>query len=173
MKAYLLPALFISLSAGAQTSNWTETFKLPEGMTYRARSAGFDCGQFRSTYVAKPNRFKQIEFRQLAADKDLNKFLIEASFSGTEGQYCIYGAYLDRNRSSKTLDFTHSLIKTEGEEAGCMETQQFLDLQMSSMAYEGSRRGLRYIATQIINNESNEVCESGDVRIVFDRRFQE
>jgi hypothetical protein len=170
MKTLFVLVLTFSTLAHA---NWTETFKLPEGMTYRARTAGFDCGKFGNTYVSKPARFDQIDFKQLAADNKLNKFLIEAEFLGSKDKKCIYGAFLDRNRNLKTLDFTHSLIHTEGDVRDCSEIQSFLDQQMSSMMYEGSKRGLRYIATQIITNETNEVCSSGNVRVVFDRRYKE
>ncbi|WPU64730.1 hypothetical protein [Peredibacter starrii] len=174
MKTLAILTLFASTTLMAQT--WTETFKLPEGMTHRARTAGYDCGIFTSKYVSAPETFKSrsIEFKQLAADKDLNKFLFEAVYPGTEGQQCIYGIYLDRNRATKTLDFTHSLVVTaEGMEEGCKETQSFLDTELASVAYEPSKRGIRYIAVQIIKDTPNDVCENGNVRVVFDRRYTE
>lgn len=171
MKILLIASALLSTSVFAQET-WTETFKLPEGMTYRARAAGFDCGEFFKGYVNTPAEFEaqKITYRQLAADKDLNKFLIEATYPGADGSQCIYGSYLDRNRDDKTLDFTHSLIKTESSEENCVEGQAFLDFTMKKVSYEVSKRGIRYIATQVIAGE-NDVCESGIVRAVFDRKF--
>ncbi len=171
MKALILAAL---LPASAFAQEWTETFKLPEGTTYRARAAGYDCGAFGGAYVQAPATFRErgIEFKQLSADKDLNKFLFEAVFPGEHGQQCIYGVFLDRNRDDKTLDFTHSEIVTvERVQGGCSATQAFLDGELRSVAYEGSRRGLRYVAVQVVKDTPNDVCESGNVRVVFDRRF--
>ncbi|GEM_PF-6679484 len=175
MKLLLLVVALLSTSAFAQQA-WTETFKLPEGTTYRARAAGYDCGTFGSTYVAAPESFKSkgIEFKQLSADKDLNKFLFEAVYPSSEGKECIYGIFLDRNRDDKTLDFTHSLIKTEeGHEGFCQETKNFIDTELRSVAYEGSKRGLRYVAVEIVKETANDVCDTGSVRVVFDRRFVE
>ncbi|MES2527331.1 MAG: hypothetical protein V4598_09590 [Bdellovibrionota bacterium] len=171
MKMFIALAL-ISTSGFAQT--WTETFKLPEGTTFRARMTGFDCGTFGTTYVGAPEniRAQAVEFRQLAADKDLNKFLIEADYQGTDGQKCIYGVFLDRNRDTKTLDINHSEVKTtEGLEAGCESTRLFIDTLFTASGYEGSKRGLRYIAVNVVADTANDVCESGTVRTVFDRRL--
>jgi hypothetical protein len=176
MKTLILALTLVSASAMAQVTPWRETFKLPEGTTYRARTAGYDCGTFGNKYVAAPESFrtKGIEFKQLSADKDLNKFLFEASFPSTEGKECIYGIFLDRNRDDKTLDFTHSLIKTEeGNEDFCLETKNFIDTELRSVAYEGSKRGLRYVAVEIVKDQVNDVCDTNSVRVVFDRRFAE
>lgn len=72
-----------------------------------ARTAGYDCGTFGPTYVGTPETFRghHIKFKQLAADKDLNKFLFEAVFPGSKGQTCTYGVYLDLRRDTKTLDY--------------------------------------------------------------------
>lgn len=172
----LLAVLTLLTSTTLFAQSWTETYKLPEGTTHRARTAGYDCGTFGSTYVSAPENFKSrgIEFKQLSADKDLNKFLFEAYYPGTEGQQCVYGIFLDRSRATKTLDFTHSEVKTtEGMEEGCKDTQNFLDTELASVAYEASKRGIRYIAVQIVKDTANDVCESGNVRVVFDRRFTE
>jgi hypothetical protein len=168
MKSLLIASVLFSGSVMAQDS-WTETYKIPQGITYRARMAGFDCGEFGNKYVSAPSDFiaNKIQYRQLAADKDLNIFLIEATYPSAMGESCLYGVYLDRNRDDKTLDFNHSIVSGEGCEAG----KEFLDHRMSKVTYEGSKRGLRYIATQVITDESNDVCESGNVRAVFDRRF--
>lgn len=169
---YLLFATAL-FSSNVFAQEWVEAFKLPEGTTYRARAAGYDCGSFGSTYVDTPESFRahNVEFKQLSADKDLNKFLIEAAYPGVEGQVCKYGVFLDRNRDNKTLDFTHSLIVTSGLEEDCLTTKSFLDEQLVSAAYEGSRRGLRYVAVEVIKDEVNVVCDSDKVRIVFDRRY--
>ena len=173
MKTLLLATALLSTSAFAQ--DWTETFKLPEGITFRARAAGYDCGTFGSKYVAAPESFKSlnIEFKQLAADKDLNKFLFEAVYPSSEGQTCTYGIYLDRSRDTKTLDFNHSVVQTAGSEESCLEGKDFLDSKLVSANYEGSKRGLRYVAVNVMTDEANDVCENGTVRIVFDRRFVE
>ena len=174
MKSLLLTAVLLAPAAWAQAT-WTETFKLPEGITYRALAAGYDCGTFGNSYVGTPESFRahNIEFKQLAADKDLNKFLFEAVFTPAEGQTCTYGVYLDRNRDNKTLDFTHSLIVTNGAEEACAAGKAFLDQQLVAVQYEGSRRGLRYVAVEVIKDEPNDVCETRSVRIVFDRRLSE
>ena len=176
MKTFTLAVLVLSTTAFAQVSPWTETFKLPEGTTYRARTAGYDCGTFGNKYVQAPESFRHrgIEFKQLSADKDLNKILFEAVYPSTQGKECIYGIFLDRNRDNKTLDFTHSLVKTEeGNEEACLETQQFIDTELQTVAYEGSKRGLRYVAVEIVKDTPNDVCETNSVRVVFDRRFAE
>ena len=173
MKFFIALALMTSASAFAQ---YTETFKLPEGTTHRARAVGYDCGTFGTTYKPAPENFRSrgIEFKQLSADKDLNKFLFEAYYPGSEGNTCIYGIYLDRARDTKTLDFTHSVVKTtEGLEDTCLETKEFIDQELKSNAYEASKRGIRYIAVQVVKDTQNDVCESGNVRVVFDRRFAE
>lgn len=173
MKNLLLVTVLLATNVVAQ--EWSETFKLPEGITFRARTAGYDCGTFSATYVMAPETFRaqNIEFKQLAADKDLNKFLFEAVYPGVDGNICTYGVYLDRSRDTKTLDFTHSLVKTEGTEDSCFEGKSFLDRQLTSVAYEGSKRGIRYVAVQIVKDEVNDVCESNNVRVVFDRRLAE
>ena len=153
---------------------WTETFKLPEGTTYRAKAAGFDCGTFNHKYVQAPIEYRerQVEFKQLSADKDLNKFLFEAVYPAENGVTCTYGVFFDRSRDTKTLNLTHSaVVTTEGNEEACIAGQNFLDAQLTSLPYEGSKRGLRYIAAQILTETANDVCESGNVRIVFDRRL--
>lgn len=174
MKVLFLAVTMLA-TTGVLAQEWTETFKLPEGITFRARTTGYDCGTFTTNYVAAPGSFQalNIEFKQLAADKDLNKFLFEAVYPGTEGNTCTYGVYLDRSRDTKTLDFTHSLIKTDGSEESCSTAKAFLDTQLASVAYEGSKRGIRYVAVQIIKDEVNDVCENGNVRVVFDRRLAE
>lgn len=174
MKTLIIAMTLASGNLLAQS--WTETFKLPEGTTHRARTAGYDCGTFGSKYVTAPEILSSrgVEFKQLSADKDLNKFLFEASYPGVQGNTCLYGIYLDRSRATKTLDFTHSFVKTdEGLELGCLETKEFLDAQLKSVGYEPSKRGLRYIAVDVMKDEANEVCESNQVRVVFDRRYAE
>lgn len=172
MKTLLLATVLLSGASFAQ--DWSETFKLPEGITYRAAADGYDCGTFgpETDYVPAPASFQSlgIEFKQLAADKDLNKFLFEAIFPGAEGQSCIYGIYLNRSRDTKTLDFDHSEIVSEGNPETCNIGKEFLDTQLASVGYEGSKRGLRYVAVDVMKDVNNEVCESGQVRIVFDRR---
>lgn len=174
MKLLMLLAL-ISSSAFAQET-WTETYKLPEGTTFRARGVGYDCGTFitaTQSYVGAPTMIseRKIDFKQFSADKDLNKFLIEIEYPGTEGEKCIYGMFLDRNRDTKNLDFTHSLITTKGTQESCLETKEFMDKEFTNLPYEASKRGIRFVAVSLIQDEANDVCESGTVRTVFDRRF--
>lgn len=176
MKFLIALSLLATSSVFAQ--KWTETYKLPEGTTYRARAVGYDCGTFvtGNSYKEAPENFRSrgIEFKQLSADKDLNKFLFEAYYPGTQGNTCIYGIYLDRNRETKTLDLTHSVVTTtDGLEDTCKETQEFIDQELRSNAYEASKRGIRYVAVQVVKDTPNDVCESGNVRVVFDRRFVE
>lgn len=168
MKTMILALSLFSTAAFAQ--EWTETFKLPEGMTYRARMAGYDCGKFTTKYVSAPENVRSttLVFRQLAADKDLNKFLIEGEYPGTEGQICKIGLYLDRNRETKTLDFTHSLL---GTAEGCDGQRSNIEALLTSAAYEPSPRGIRYLAVNVLTDTANDVCESGTVRAVFDRRL--
>lgn len=172
MKTFIALFALVTTSVSAQT--WTETYKLPEGTTYRARMAGYDCGTFGSSYVEAPLEFtqNQVEFKQLSADKDINKFLIEASYPGAQGQSCVYGVFLDRDRATKTFKFAHSVITTEdGMGEGCEATKVFLDARFQDVAYEASKRGIRYIAVEVVKDGAREVCESGSVRAIFDRRF--
>lgn len=174
MKTVLFLATAL-IATNVMAQEWTETFKLPEGITFRARTAGYDCGTFTTNYVTAPESFRalNIQFKQLAADKDLNKFLFEAVYPGSEGNTCTYGVYFDRSRDTKTLDFNHSLIKTEGSDESCSEAKAFLDEKLASVAYEASKRGIRYVGVEILKDEVNDVCENGTVRVVFDRRLAE
>ena len=166
MKFITLSLLVISSSVMA------ETFKLPAGITFRAKGVGYDCGEFTSdAYKPAPKAYaeKNINFLQLAADKDLNTFLIEASFPNAEGVECIYGAFFNRSRDSKTLDLDHSELVSAAEASSCAETVDFLDKNLSSVKYFASKRGIRFIAVELLN-EQNEICENNNVRTVFDRR---
>ncbi len=174
MKTLILAAALFSTGVIAQ--EWTETFKLPEGTTFRARGVGYDCGTFittTETYVRAPQVIidKNIDFKQFAADKDLNKFLIEIEYPGSTGEKCIYGMFLDRDRDNKALNFTHSQLKTAGSDESCLETKDFLDNEYRVLPYEASKRGIRFVAVTLVQDTANEVCESGTVRTVFDRRF--
>ncbi len=174
MKALMIATALFSTGVFAQT--WTETYRLPEGTTFRARTAGYDCGKFitsTESYVSAPEILfsRGVEFKQLSADKELNKFLFEAEYPSVNGEKCVYGIFLDRNRETKTLDFTHSIITTTDAPEACAETKDFLDNQLKSVQYEGSKRGLRYVAVQVIKDTPNDVCETNNVRVVFDRRF--
>ena len=166
MKLIALSLLVLS------TSVMAETFKLPAGITFRAKGVGYDCGEFSTApYKPAPKDYaeKKINFLQLAADKDLNTFLIEATFPNTEGEQCIYGAFFNRSRDSKTLDLDHSELVTTADPFSCAETIAFLDKSLSSVKYFASKRGIRFIAVELLN-EQNEICENNNVRVVFDRR---
>lgn len=168
MKLLLLLTLTIS------SALYAETFKLPQGTTFRAQADGFDCGVFgpESDYVAAPALFSErdITFFQLAADKELNYFLLELSYPGLGGEVCTYGAFFDRSRETKRLNLTHSALVTNGASEDCVATQDWLNQRLASLSYEPSKRGIRYIALTLIEDESNDVCESRFVRAVFDRR---
>ena len=165
MKFIALPLLMLS------TTVMAETFKLPAGITFRAKGVGYDCGEFTTDYKPAPKIYaeKNINFLQLSADKDLNTFLIEATFPNQDGVNCIYGAFFNRSRDSKTLDLDHSELVTSASPESCQETINFLDKNLSSVKYFASKRGIRYIAVELLN-ESNEVCENNNVRMVFDRK---
>lgn len=153
------------------TSVMAETFKLPAGTTFRAKGVGYDCGEFTTDYKPAPKVYaeKHINFLQLSADKDLNTFLIEATFPNQDGVECIYGAFFNRSRDSKTLDLDHSELVTTASPESCQETIDFLDKNLSSVKYFASKRGIRYIAVELLN-EANEVCENNTVRTIFDRK---
>ena len=170
MKLIALSLLVLS------TTVMAETFKLPAGITFRAKGVGFDCGEFTNDpYKPAPIAYaeKNINFIQLAADKDLNTFLIEAIFPNDAGIECTYGAYFNRSRDSKTLDLDHSELITvadaDADADSCAETVAFLDKNLSSIKYFASKRGIRFIAIELLNGP-NEVCENNNVRAVFDRR---
>lgn len=166
MKLIALSLLVLSTSVVA------ETFKLPAGITFRAKGVGYDCGEFSTDpYKSAPKDYaeRKINFLQLAADKDLNTFLIEATFPNAQGVECTYGAFFNRSRDAKTLDLDHSELVTSADPASCAETINFLDKNLSSVKYFASKRGIRFIAVELLN-EQNEVCENKNVRTVFDRR---
>lgn len=165
MKLIALSILVLS------TSVMAETFKLPAGTTYRAKGVGYDCGEFTTDYKPAPAVYaeKKINFLQFSADKDLNTFLIEATFPNAEGVECIYGAFFNRSRENKTLDLDHSELVTTANPESCKETIQWMDKNLTSVNYYASKRGIRFIAVELLN-EKNDVCENGIVRTVFDRR---
>lgn len=145
-----------------------------EATTHRVKSIGYDCGEFFKGPSAAPVEFtdKGVEFTRLDADKDLNFFLVKAVLTSKEGKTCDYGVFLDRSRDTKTLDFNHSVVLSSTNEVeGCLPAKEFLDTKFKSVNYYVSKRGIRYIAVDVINGE-NEVCESGNVRAVFDRRLE-
>ena len=154
------------------SSVMAETFKLPAGITFRAKGVGYDCGEFTTdAYKAAPKEYaeKHINFLQLAADKDLNTFLIEATFPNPEGIECTYGAFFNRSRDAKTLELDHSELITTAVAESCAETVAFLDEKLNSLKYFTSKRGIRFIAVELLNQQ-NEICETNIVRTVFDRR---
>lgn len=143
--------------------------------THRVKNIGYDCGEFFQGTVDAPSVIssKNIEITRLDADKDLNNFLVKATFTA-ENETCYYGAYLDRSRETKTLDFNHSVLLSTSTNPSekCLENQKYLDEVFKSSSYYVSKRGIRYIAVDVINGE-NEVCsESQNVRAVFDRRVE-
>lgn len=165
MKLIALSLLVLS------TSVMAETFKLPAGTTYRAKAVGYDCGEFTTDYKTAPLAYaeKNINFEQFSADKDLNTFLVEANFPNEKGEQCIYGVFFNRSREDKTLDFDYSELVTAANPESCKETVKWLDEKFSSVKYYASKRGIRYIAVEVLTGK-NEVCGENAVRTVFDRR---
>lgn len=165
--------LFLS-SLLVYASVQAETFKLPMGTTFRAAADGYDCGSFgpEDDYVSAPLDYEnnEISFFQLSADKELNHFLIELTYPGEAGALCTYGAFFDRNRETKRLDFSYSQVVTDAGSEQCQVTRQWLDAEFSSVPYEASRRGFRYVAVTLKEGAELQTCASGTTRIVFDRR---
>lgn len=148
-----------------------DTFDLPEGITFRAQGVGYDCGEFFTEFKSAPQEYKDrnVEFVKLAADKDLNAFVSELSYQTVSGDSCSYGVYFRRDRDTKTMIFEQSKILAKNDPINCLETKEWLDQQLSSVKYYASKRGIRFIALELLNVK-NDICESGIVRTVFDRR---
>lgn len=163
--------LALALLSIAFTLEAADTFKLPAGITFRAKGVGYDCGEFITDYKPAPKKYadKKIEFVLLAADKDLNTFLVEGKFPGTAGETCAVGIFYNRSRDTKTMELDHTEILTTGDVQNCVETQTWIEKNMSSTKYYASKRGIRFIALEVMDEE-NEVCENNIVRTVFDRR---
>ena len=164
MKKLFLAALFV---AGPVLA---DTFNLPEGITFRAKGVGYDCGEFFTDFKTAPEEFaaKNINFVQLAADKDLNAFVSELSYTN-DADTCSYGVYWRRDRDTKTLNFERSEIIAQNNSANCADTKEWLDNQLATVIYYASKRGIRFIALELPVVKNN-ICESGVVRTVFDRR---
>lgn len=162
------------LSFICSTSIYGETFKLPTGTTFRAHMDGFDCGTFgpESDYVTAPADYKSrnIEFIQLSADKELNNFLIELAYVGENNSLCTYGAFFVRNRDEVRLNLDYSEVVASGDSSDCIETQDWLNNALSSVKYQASKRGFRYVAVTLLENQENNICETNYLRAVFDRR---
>lgn len=147
-----------------------------EQTTHRVTGIGYDCGEFfKGTTEKAPKLFEdnKIEFTRLDADKDLNDFLIHAK-SQIGDVTCEYGIFLNRERSDKTLNLTklESTTSSLDSLSVCEEKISLLTEIFSKANYYASKRGIRYIAVDVINGE-NDVCTSGNVRAVFDRRLTE
>ena len=106
-----------------------DIFKLPAGVTYRAKGVGYDCGTFSTDYQPIPKKFfeRQIILQQLVADKELNTFLVEGSFKGEKGENCSFGLFLERSREMKKLLLLHSEILTDGVSSNCEQTKTWLE----------------------------------------------
>lgn len=164
MKFLFLMTLLITETTHA------DTFNLPEGITFRARGVGYDCGEFFTDYKPAPVDFRErgVEFVQLAADKDLNAFVAELKYPATNGKSCSYGVYFKRERDTKMMNFEHSEIIATNTE-NCLDKKEWLDDQLNSVKYYASKRGIRFIALEL-PKVNNDICESGTVRTIFDRR---
>lgn len=168
MKTLLMLLAVMSFSTVAVA----ETYKLPAGTTFRAYGIGYDCGEFFKGQVEAPREYasKEINFTQFSADKDLNTFLIEATYPAKNGEgQCIYGAFFNRDRESKKLNLDYSLLTKTHESSECSEEFDWLNNKLTSVNYYASKRGIRYIAVDAVLGE-NDVCSSNQVRMVFDRR---
>lgn len=145
-----------------------------ESTTHRVKAIGYDCGEFFQGTVGAPLEIssKGIEFTRLDADKDLNFFLVKGIITTPSGNSCDFGVFLDRSRDTKTLDFNHIVTQAaNGDVSECLEAEKNLENRFKNASYYASKRGIRYIAVDVVNGE-NEVCESGNVRAVFDRRAE-
>ncbi len=169
-----LNKLILTIIIATSFATQAETFKLPMGTTFRAAADGYDCGSFgpEDEYVNAPLEYeaREISFFQLSADKELNHFLIELTYPSEVGTLCTYGVFFDRNRETKRLDFSYSQLVAESETQVCETTRQWLDAEFSSVAYEASRRGFRYVAITLKESAQAQACASATTRIVFDRR---
>ncbi|MFG1492849.1 hypothetical protein [Halobacteriovorax sp. ZH4_bin.1] len=171
MKRLFLLTILLASSVSAQI------WPLPTGTTYFVKGTGYDCGQFirryKVEYTTTPKVFldKGIKFHLLTADSDLNVFSIETSWNTESGQLCQFGLFFNRARETRTLDLDYTKSQTNGSPEACIENEELLKSKLQSSSYEASKRGIRYIAVDILNEE-NEVCDANRVRLIFDRRAQ-
>ncbi|EQC46086.1 hypothetical protein [Bacteriovorax sp. Seq25_V] len=164
MKCFIL--LLVAVSALA-----SDNFKVPTGTTYRVKGIGYDCGEFFKDIKEAPLQYSEraIAFDKLYADKDLNIFVIETSFPGISGNLCTYGLFYQRERATKTFELSYGELLETNTEEDCLEQIEFLNIKIKSMKYYPSKRGIRYLAVDVLNEENN-ICEGNQVRAVFDRR---
>ncbi|MFG1501288.1 hypothetical protein ABMA70_13860 [Halobacteriovorax sp. XZX-3] len=169
MKKLILLVTLLSSPAIAQI------WPLPTGTTYLVKGTGYDCGTFISRYKVEytttPKLFSDagINFDLLTADSDLNVFSIESSWVTTSGQTCNFGLFFNRARETRTLELDYTKSMTDGDASKCVANEELLKSKLQSSAYEASKRGIRYIAVDILN-EKTEVCDGERVRLIFDRR---
>ncbi len=151
---------------------FSQHFQLPSGTTYRAYATHFDCGKFGEVKAETPEVLTNLntKFTFLVADKRINDFLIESNTTLDGEVVCHYGVYLKRSREDKTLYYESSVIESVNDTFNCESIKSELDGLLQSLPYEGSRRGLRYLATTLHNIDSSS-CEEGATRVVFDRRY--
>lgn len=171
MKKLIMTMLLLS------TPTLAQVWELPTNTTYRVKATGFDCGEFirryKVEYTGTPKIIADagISFDLLTADKDLNVFGIETSWTSQTGEQCLFGLFFNRARETRTLDLDFTKEKNSGDGSSCLAGQNLLKEKLVSSAYEGSKRGIRYLAVDLLN-EKNDVCESGKVRLIFDRRAE-
>lgn len=153
-------------------SVFSQHFQLPSGTTYRAFATHYDCGSFGEVRAEQPQALAALntKFTFLAADKRINDFLIELNTTKDGEVACYYGVYLKRNREDRTLYYESSVIEAVNESIDCDGIKSDLDILLDKLPYEGSRRGLRYLAATLNNIEST-TCIDGSTRVVFDRRY--
>ncbi|WP_372656189.1 hypothetical protein [Halobacteriovorax sp.] len=151
---------------------FSQHFSLPSGITYRAYATHYDCGEFGEVKAEAPEVLSLLntKFTFLAADKRINDFLIELNTTHEDEVVCHYGVYLKRNRDDRTLYFESSVVEATSEDYNCDGIKSDLDGLLQALPYEGSRRGLRYLATTL-NSLDSATCVDASTRIVFDRRY--
>ncbi|WP_372656167.1 hypothetical protein [Halobacteriovorax sp.] len=167
MKKLILLASFAVFQAA-----YSQHFTLPNGTTYRAFATHYDCGEFGEIKADTPDLLVQLntKFTYLAADKRINDFLIELNTMEEDKVACFYGVYLKRSREDRTLYYQSSVIESAIEGFDCESVKSDLDGLLQALPYEGSRRGLRYLATTL-NSLDSATCVDASTRIVFDRRY--
>lgn len=166
-----MKVLILSLIAFFTWAAEGDLFSIPTGTTYRVKGVGYDCGEFFTPILNAPKQIAErgLNFYKLSADKDLNIFLIEVNYLGANSASCTLGLYFNRNRADKTFDLSEVKLLEVENILECQENREYIENKLAKTNYYSSKRGIRYIAFDIINEE-NDICENNNVRAIFDRR---